>query len=90
MSGRGRDQRDKARTSAIGHRIRELRIDQDLTQEDLADRADVHRAVVGFIERGEREPGVSLVWRLAEGLGVSMAELMAGIEDSVPGPRRRR
>jgi len=84
MADTGRGERDHARTLAIGSRVRELRLERGLTQEALAQRATVHRAVVGFIERGEREPGVSLVWRLADGLGVSMATLMSGIEETVP------
>ena len=69
--------------------MRSLREEQGLTQEELAERANVHRAMVGFFERSEREPGVSLVWRLADGLGVTMEELLNGIEDDVTPPRRR-
>ena len=91
MATHGRDERDRARTAAIGRRIRDLRLEQDLTQEELAERAEVHRAVVGFIERAEREAGVSLIWRMANGLGISMGELLDGIEDEVsPPPRSRR
>jgi len=37
---------------------------------------DLHRAEVGFVERAEREVGVTLAWRLADGLGVTLAELV--------------
>ena len=91
MADNGRGERDRARTLAIGRRVRELRTGQGITQETLAERARVHRAVIGFVERGEREPGVSLVWRLADGLGVSLAALLESIEDTVvdqPAPAR--
>ncbi len=84
MADTRRGARDRARTAAIGVRVRRVRLEQGLTQEALADRAGVHRAAVGFIERGEREPGVSLIWRLADGLGVSLGQLMEGIEQTVP------
>ncbi len=61
--------------SVLGWRVRELRERAGLTQEDLAHRAGLHRAVVGFIERGERDIGVTILWPLAEGLGVSVADL---------------
>jgi len=53
-----------------------------LTQERLAELADLHMTDVGRIERGERDPGVKTVARLARGLGVKPGELFDGeIED---------
>ena len=46
-----------------------------MTQEQLAERAGVHRAEVGFIERAEREIGYLKVWRLADALDVAPGEL---------------
>lgn len=43
--------------------------------EQLAHAADLHRTVVGFIERGEREVGISKVWPLADALGVRPSDL---------------
>ena len=37
----------------VGFRIRELREERGLTQEKLAALADLHRAYIGQIERGE-------------------------------------
>lgn len=65
----------KHHLAVLGRRVRELRERVGLTQEELAHRAGVHRAVVGFIERGERDIGVTLLWPLAEGLGVAVADL---------------
>lgn len=55
---------------AFGQRLRELREDAGLSQEALAHAAGVERAEVGFIERAEREPGISIVVPLAKALGV--------------------
>lgn len=60
---------------AFGRRLRELREERRLTQEQLAHAADLHRTVVGFIERGEREVGISKVWPLADALGVRPSDL---------------
>jgi transcriptional regulator with XRE-family HTH domain len=46
--------------------------------------------VVGFIERAEREPGVSLLWRMADGLGIPISELLQGLGPSTTRVRGRR
>ncbi len=61
--------------TAFGGRLRRLRQERGLSQEALAHGAGLHRAVVGFIERGERDIGISHVWRLAASLEVSPREL---------------
>lgn len=47
----------------------------NLSQEDLADRAGLHRTYVGGVERGERNLALDAMWRLAEALGVRVADL---------------
>jgi transcriptional regulator with XRE-family HTH domain len=74
-----RDDRDRERLRAFGGHIRTLREQRGLTQEQLAEAANVHRAEVGFVERSEREVGITLVWRLADGLGLSLSEVSAGL-----------
>ena len=71
-----RQDKDRERVLAFGSRVRELREAQGLSQEKLAEAADVHRAEVGFVERGEREVGVALAWRFADGLSVPLSELV--------------
>lgn len=60
----------------FGERVRELRLGQGLSQEDLADRAGLHRTAVSFIERAQRSATLETVARLASALGVEPAELM--------------
>lgn len=57
-------------------RIRELR---GLSQEALALRCDMDAAEVRRIETSKRDPGVRVVARLAAGLDIAPAELLAGI-----------
>ncbi|GAB3865455.1 hypothetical protein GCM10028801_35970 [Nocardioides maradonensis] len=66
-----------AHLRAFGDRVRELRAQKGVSQEDLAHAAGLHRTVVGFVEQGRREIGLSKVWLLADALGVSAADLFA-------------
>lgn len=47
-----------------------------LSQEELADRAGLHRTYIGGVERGERNPGLLNVLRIARALAVSPATLL--------------
>lgn len=60
----------------FGKRVRELRARQGISQEELADRAKVHRTYIGGIERGERNPTVTTIYRLAKALGVAPSQLL--------------
>lgn len=59
----------------FGATVRELRTERGLSQWELAEKAGVDRNYVGMIERGERNPAVVNVVKLAAALGVSPAEL---------------
>lgn len=63
----------------FGRRLRKLRREQDLSQEELGGRADLDRNYVGGIERGERNPSLVNICRLAGALGVEPATLMEGV-----------
>lgn len=59
----------------FGRRVRELRHARGLSQEELAHRAGMHYTYLGGIERGERNPALLNIGRLARALGVSPSEL---------------
>lgn len=63
----------------FGRRVSGLRRDRGLSQEALAERADLHRNYVGGIERGERNVGLRNVVKLAKALGVTTSELVKGV-----------
>lgn len=52
----------------IGKRIREARISAELTQEELAEKADVHYTFIGAAERGETNLSIKTLVRVAEAL----------------------
>lgn len=59
----------------FGGRVRVLRAATRMSQEALAHEMGVHRTVIGFIERGERDIGISHLWPLARALGVPISAL---------------
>jgi transcriptional regulator with XRE-family HTH domain len=57
--------------------LRKLRQAKGLSQEAFADVAGIHRTYVSDLERGARNPTITVVDRLAKGLGVSAGDLLA-------------
>lgn len=61
---------------AFGDRVRALRVEAGMTQEQLAQAAGLHWTYVGQVERGSRNLTLKNVLRLARGLGVEPARLV--------------
>jgi len=59
----------------IGERIRNLRKLARLTQEQLAERADLSVQFVGFIERGQAKPTLDSLEKLAAALGARVEDI---------------
>jgi DNA-binding XRE family transcriptional regulator len=59
----------------LGRRIRELRLSSKMTQRELAEDAQIRQALVSAIERGEANPTLDSVLRIAIALDVSFADL---------------
>jgi DNA-binding XRE family transcriptional regulator len=55
-------------TAAFGQVVRALRLEAGVSQEELAHRSNLERAHLGRIERGENQPTLWVVLKLAEGL----------------------
>lgn len=72
---------------AFGERVRALRVERELSQERLAERAGLHWTYVSGVERGLRNPSLNIIASLAKGLGMSPSELLAGLAAR---PTRRR
>jgi len=67
------------RLQQFGKRVRSTREKACLSQEELAARAGIHRTYIGGVERGERNLGLSNVFRIADALGLPAASLLRGI-----------
>lgn len=63
----------------FGRRVRELRLARQLSQEKLAELADLHRNYVGGVERGERNVSLVNIVKLAHGLDVRPTKLIEPI-----------
>jgi transcriptional regulator with XRE-family HTH domain len=65
---------------ALGQAIRDFRAGERLTQEDLSRRSGLHRAYIGGVECGWRNPSFTNILKLADALGVKVSELFARAE----------
>lgn len=74
----------------VGPRIRRIRRAQELSQEALADFAEIHRTQISLIEYGGRLPRIDTMIRLAGGLLVPPCELVDGILGDPRGHRPGR
>ena len=64
----------------LGGRVRELRGGRGLTLDALAEVSGVSRAMISKLERGEKNPTLVVAAKLAEGLGVTLSQLV-GVEE---------
>lgn len=60
----------------IGRRLRTVRRQLDLSQEELAERAQLHPTYISRIESGRSLPALDVLIRLSKGLGCSLGELL--------------
>ena len=61
--------------------VRQRRKAKGLTQEELAERADLASKMISLIERAERNPSVNVACSVAEGLGIPLWRLVKDAED---------
>jgi len=61
----------------VGLKIRKYREKKGWSQEQLAFEADLHRAYIGHIERGEKNIGLINLEKIAKALSVNLKNLLA-------------
>ena len=75
----------------FGERLRELRVERDLTQTELAERCGSNRPFISNLERGVKVPSLTMVLRLAEALECRVYDLVKVFDGSAqPGKRLRK
>ena len=60
--------------------LRKVRIEKGLSQEELADLADLDRTYISQIERGLKSPSLRSLEQIINGLGVSLSELLKRLD----------
>lgn len=74
----------------LGRKIRTLRKSKGWTQEELGASCSINYKYIGAIERGEENPSLSVLQKIAEGLGVEISELFRfRHEERDPGKLRK-
>jgi len=59
----------------LGNRIRQLRRETGLSQEDFADKCGIDRSFMSGIERGVRNPTLEILWAISGGLDLDLSHL---------------
>ena len=75
MISKGTDPR-----AAFGRAVRKLRTQRGISQERLAELADIHRTYIGDVERGTRNISLVNMTRIAEALQVPLSSLIQQME----------
>ena len=66
--------------SQFGRNVSRFRDQAGLSQDKLAEKADLDRTYLSGIERGARNPGIKIVIRIARALRVSVDQLCKGVD----------
>ena len=59
----------------FSNNVRKYRIKQNLSQEELAEKAGVHRTYIGSVERGERNITINVMEKICTALGIPINDL---------------
>ena len=64
----------------LGTKIREMRLQQGISQESLADLTGLHRTYIGSVERGERNISLNNIIEIAKALKTTPSMLLENIQ----------
>lgn len=74
-----RKTQDEAVVRAVAAEIRARRTQLNISQEEFAHRADVHRSFVARLELGQTQPSLAVLFRLADALSIDIVEMTTSI-----------
>ncbi len=67
----------------FGRILQELRTERGLSQEKLGFESNYHRTYISQLERGQKNPSLKAIFRLARVLGITPSEMIQRIESRV-------
>jgi DNA-binding XRE family transcriptional regulator len=70
-------------TVAFGRTLRRLRLDRNMTQEQLGIAADLQRKYISWLERGEKQPSLTTIFKLANALQIQPSAFLSEIEQEL-------
>jgi len=74
----------------LGDEIRKARLAKELSQEQLAFKADISRNYVSLLELNQKSPTVDVLLRIAKALGIRASALIEAIEGKASRQRSRK
>lgn len=75
-------------TIVFGEVLLELRLQQSLTQDQLAERAGTERSHISALERAEKGPALATIFNLADALNIPAGDLIGLVEQRLKKHRR--
>ena len=73
----------------VHNRLEQVRTDRGLTRQQLADAGGAHYQTIGYLERGEYSPSLSLALRLATALEIAVGDVFSlhpWVDEKLPSP----
>jgi transcriptional regulator with XRE-family HTH domain len=74
---------EREKLQIFGATVRKRRTEQGISQESLATLAGLHRTYISMLERGIRNPSLTVILQLAEALGTKASTLIADLDAKV-------
>jgi XRE family transcriptional regulator, regulator of sulfur utilization len=74
----------------LGRRIRDLRTQRKLSQEELAHRAGIHTTYLSSVENGKRNLAIVNIANIAAALRISLSDLFSSFPEKLAAQRRKR
>ena len=78
------------RIAAFGQTVREARLAKGLSQEGLAEKANLHRNFISLVERGESKIALDSLFAIADALSVPASKLLSDAESTAHGRSTKR
>ena len=80
---------DKKIKEAFGHTLKDIRIKNGLSQEELSEISDLHRTYISDCERGVRNASLINLYKICKSLGIGMSLFFIQMEENLIQEKKR-